>query len=617
MKIVIVGGGPRGLSVLERVVEWARDEHVLQITMFDPYGPGGKIWRETQPVSLMMNTVACQVTLFTDETLSTQGPIAKGPNLYEWAKEYAADFIESKKLENKALFLSESFNLEPNAHCSRAFYGLYQKWFYEYIQTRMTEQTSITFFNDTVRAVKSKDDTFQVYTQSVEITADKVILALGHQKNELTGDEKQLAAYASEHRLYYSSPKNAADANLAAIKPKAAVIVRGLGLSFFDYLTLLTSGRGGKFEEAENGLVYHPSGEEPKIIAGSIRGFPYHPRGENQKKYGEEYQPVFLKKKRLNKLKRKGLLSGALFFTLMKKEMELAYYVTLIEKKYSKINKEAFIKAFVKTKNPAKLIGKYSISEAERWNWESIEKPESALTEVASFSEYLIDYLAGTLADAKSGNLTGPFSTAVDVLKDLRDEVRFMLDSELIVNQEDRDWLWKWFTPLNNFLSIGPPLERIAELKALLTAGIVTVLGPKMKIDMQNGCFIGYSPKWPKQKYQAHFLIEARVNRTNSALSLNPLTQQLIKSGLAGLHSWQDEANPSLLSGALLVDYQTNQLIDQEGNLNRGLFCYGIPTEGIHWLTAATSRPGTDSWNLREADRIAAEIFGEKKQGQN
>lgn len=50
MKIAIVGAGPRGLSAAERVIEWARKTEInVQLTLFDPYGPGGKIWRAEQP----------------------------------------------------------------------------------------------------------------------------------------------------------------------------------------------------------------------------------------------------------------------------------------------------------------------------------------------------------------------------------------------------------------------------------------------------------------------------------------------------------------------------------------------------------------------------------------
>ena len=66
------------------------------------------------------------------------------------------------------------------------------------------------------------------------------------------------------------------------------VIIRGLGLSFFDLMSRLTEGRGGQFQKAPDGLlVYHPSGREPHIFAGSRRGFPYRAKGRNQKGPGD------------------------------------------------------------------------------------------------------------------------------------------------------------------------------------------------------------------------------------------------------------------------------------------------------------------------------------------
>ncbi|MGX7265273.1 FAD/NAD(P)-binding protein [Enterococcus crotali] len=609
MKIAIVGGGPRGLSVLERIVEWSREEQVVQITMFDPYGPGGKVWREDQPLSLLMNSVASHVTLFTDETLSTKGPIAKGPNLYEWAQHEAAVFIKQNNIENKIKLLEECERLGPNDHCSRVVYGLYQKWFYEYVQTRMTAQTSVKFFKDTVRAVKRQDEQFLVYTKAVETTADTVILALGHQEIELTGSEKNLAAFASEHRLFYSSPKNAADAYLEAITEHATVMIRGLGLVFFDYLTLLTSDRGGFFEEKEGKLVYHCSGKEPKIIAGSRRGLPYHARGVNQKGYGEEYQPRFLKVKSLNKFKRKERFSAEQFFELLKKEVEFAYYAALLKERYPQVNQVRFCEEFVRTKGAVSILEKYNIAETDFWDWSIIQQPAQEITESESFRSFISRYLEWDFKEAKKGNLSGPFSTALDSLKDLRDEVRFALDQKLFSDDECKKWLWDWFTPLNAFLSIGPPPERVAELKALIEAGVVTILEPEMKVETENGEFVTYSAKNPVKKYQAHFLLEARLPKTANQISLNPLVQQLLREEMVGLHQLELASGKRYQTGALLVDKQTNQVQSQAGKTIAGLFCYGVPTEGIHWLTTATSRPGTDPWNLREADMIAGTIF--------
>ncbi|MHC5217863.1 FAD/NAD(P)-binding protein [Enterococcus sp. LJL128] len=609
MKLVIVGGGPRGLSALERIVERSRDVKNLKITMFDPYGPGGKIWRQDQPLSLKMNTVACQVTLFTDETLGTDGPVAKGPNLYEWARDYAEEFIQ-EELSGALAFINEARNLGPNDHCSRAFYGVYQRWFYKYIRTRMTEQTSVTFFNDTVRAVRKAEEGFLVYTQSVEITADKVVLALGHQEVEGTAAEKELAAYAAEHRLFYSQPKNAADNFFDAVKPRQTVLLKGLGLSFFDYMNMLTVNRGGTFRRKNGQLDYLPSGNEPLIVAGSGRGFPYHARGVNQKSYGEQYQPRFLKQKNLNKWKRKGSFPAEEFFYLLKKEVEFVYYSALIKEKYPEINQKRFAEEYIRKKGDSTVISKYAISEEDYWDWSKIEHPDQGLSSYKNFSEAVLNYVLHDAGEARKGNIDGPLSSAFDSLKDMRDQVRFMLDHQLFTEKEYKEQFLEKFISLDSFLSIGPPLERMEELSALLKAGVVTILAPEMKIDMKDGRFIGYSANDPEKKYDAFFLMEARIPSIDVKRSVSPLMQQLLKEKVGRRHRLTIDGEAHY-TGAIDVEAVSNQLIDGEGKVVPGLFCYGIPTEGIHWLTAATSRPGTDPWNLREADCIAARILKE------
>ncbi|MFD1902212.1 hypothetical protein GQR36_23415 [Enterococcus termitis] len=87
------------------------------------------------------------------------------------------------------------------------------------------------------------------------------------------------------------------------------------------------------------------------------------------------------------------------------------------------------------------------------------------------------------------------------------------------------------------------------------------------------------------------------------------MVQQLLNDELATIHQLRLASGEVYQTGALLVERKTNQLIGKNGKMIAGLFCYGIPTEGVHWLTAATARPGTDPWNLREADLIAETIF--------
>ena len=103
-------------------------------------------------------------------------------------------------------------------------------------------------------------------------------------------------------------------------------------------------------------------------------------------------------------------------------------------------------------------------------------------------------------------------------------------------------------------MSIGPPVERIEELQDLVNAGIVTLIGPKMKIETEAGRFVGYSDRRPLKKYKTHFLIEARLPKTANQFSLNPLVQQLLSDEIACLHQLKLASGKEHQTGALLVD---------------------------------------------------------------
>ena len=124
LKIAIVGLGPRGLSVLERLISNIAEnqlEKKIEIHVIDPFPFGaGKVWRTDQANCLLMNTVASQITLFTDSTVECDGPIKDGPNLYEWAR--FIEFFCSKEEYNDVVF-QEAKRIGPNSYSTRAFYG--------------------------------------------------------------------------------------------------------------------------------------------------------------------------------------------------------------------------------------------------------------------------------------------------------------------------------------------------------------------------------------------------------------------------------------------------------------------------------------------------------------
>ncbi len=51
------------------------------------------------------------------------------------------------------------------------------------------------------------------------------------------------------------------------------------------------------------------------------------------------------------------------------------------------------------------------------------------------------------------------------------------------------------------------------------------------------------------------------------------------------------------------------RLIDAHGVPHPRRFAYGVPTESVHWVTAAGIRPGVGSVTLEDSDAIAAAVL--------
>lgn len=598
MRIGIIGAGPRGLVAAERLIANADEKH--EILLFDPHAPGGTVWRTRQADELLMNSVAQQVTLFTDETCELAGTIIPGPNLYQWSKTAAEGFISSLMLAEKESYLFEARALAPNDYCRRSFYGLYQKWFFQQLQ----QAGNVVHIQSEI--IKLSLDPLTLYTNHEKYQVDNVIIAAGNYPNELTKEEQQFADYAEKHDLLYQAPSNAADSCFEKVKAGETLILRGLGLNFFDYVGLFSEGRGGYFEEAPTGLKYHPSGKEPRLIVGSRSGLPYHARAVNQKHLGETKEPVFLTTERLKKFKKADPDNGAVFFDLMKKEVELSYYQQLIEELALPIKKAAFTAAFMK--DHAQALLDYRIPENYYWDWGKAADPASGIA-AENFEKFLENYIEKDILEARKGNLTGPFSTAVDTMKDLRDPVRYMLDNELFTSKDYIEKMWGEFVDINEFLTIGPPIKRLQQLLAMYRAGLVKFLAPDMRIETKRGKFFASSEGLPEKVYPATALFEARIPAPSAAHTKNPLVKSLIEQGLTVPHNVV-AGKEELETGALTIERGTNRLAAKDGSASQNIYCYGIPVEGIDWLTASTNRPYTNERNLRQADQIACLILG-------
>jgi L-aspartate N-monooxygenase (nitrosuccinate-forming) len=554
--ICVVGAGPRGLSVVERLCANASlSPEPVVIHLVDPFlGRGGRVWTTEQSPLLLMNTIASQVTMFTDDSVDCEGPVVRGPSLYEWAR-------------------TLDVPLGPDDYPTRALFGYYLNWVLRRLHA--AAPPGVTIIEHRRRAVAVEDEAIgfgQVVTldDGHRLTGlSAVVLAQGHVDMPADDEERRLARFAAERGLTYLPRANPAESDLSRITGSDVVAIRGMGLNFFDYVALLTAGRGGRFERAGRRLRYRRSGREPLLYAGSRRGVPYHARGENEKGAFGRHEPRFITPEVIDRLRAGPPAS-------FRSEVW-----PLIAREVESVHGSAF-------------------------DWERIASPHGGrvFRSAARYRDWLLDYLRADHESARGGNVSNPLKAALDVLRDLRNEIRLIVDHGGLTGSSYRGELESWYTPLNAYLSIGPPASRIEELIALVEAGVLSVVGPGMRLDLTGNRFRIGSPMVHGSAVDATAFIDARLPETDVRRTTDPLLARLRATGGCVPFAIPDAAGHHE-TGGLAVTSRPYRIIDAHGRAHPRRFGYGVPTEGVHWVTAAGIRPGVNSVILSDADAIA------------
>ncbi|TKA00313.1 FAD/NAD(P)-binding protein [Actinacidiphila oryziradicis] len=638
--VCIVGAGPRGVSVLERLCANERKSAAhpaVVVHLVDPFPPGsGQVWRITQSPLLLMNTVACQVTVYTDDSVDMDGPVEAGPSLYEWAsalvaapdKVHVSGTATSSRKDSgtESALLAEARRIGPDTYPSRAFYGSYLRDAFRRVVAQAPAHVRVLIHQ--ARAVKL-EEAGREGTQTVTLSngtrlvgMDAVVLCLGHLPAKATPEEERIAREAAAVGLTHLPPANPADVDLSHIPAGEPVLLRGLGLNFFDYLPLFTIARGGRYERIDGGgMVYHPSGNEPKLHAGSRRGVPYHARGENEKGAHGRYEPRLLTVAKVARLQQQALERQPLTFgddvwPLVAREVECVYYEAWLGAAGRGAERAAFAERYLAGGGERRLLDAHGIPPADRWDWERISRPygRRVFADRSEFRAWLLGHLARDVREAHAGNVSGPLKAALDVLRDLRNEIRLVVDHGGLEGNSYRDELQGWYTPLNAFLSIGPPASRIEELIALVNAGVVDFVGPGTTVRIERDatgrpCFAAVSDRVGGPPVRARALIEARLPEPDVRRTGDALLSHLVATGQARPYRIDGAYGTSYETGGLAVSKRPYRLLTADGHVHRRRFAYGVPTEAVHWVTAAGIRPGVNSVTLGDSDAIACAVL--------
>ncbi|KRN32196.1 FAD/NAD(P)-binding protein [Weissella halotolerans] len=621
MQIVLIGAGPRNLVLTERLVAYAQHTGITShIHLIDPYPIGGHVWQTNQNPLFLANTIASQLTLFTDATIQKEFPGLTGPNLYDWASQEAEHYLQHHHFEHQSDFLNELSRLTPNNYTSRGLFGVYAQWFFEQVLTtsQATPADITVTHNIVTQLIPDKDHGYQLtLANGQQLKADYVVLTPGHlaaRPNDLEATFTALAK--TEADRHYLPPMHPSDAPLALIPAKEDVLIRGLGLSFFDYMIALTVGRGGRFtRNADQSLVYQPSGLEPHLIAGSRRGLPPHARGINQKQNTQRLQPHFLTPVRMKALAQshQGYVPYDDFMHLVRQELSYKYYRNVVNdlSQTFPFASAQFVTALKESNDLEATAQAYAFPPAELMDWEKVMAPNQSVTADQSYTNFLIKYLKWDIHDAKLGNLSAPYAGAFDILRDLRNQIRHYLADGYFTPTDYQKFLTD-FSPLNNFIAVGPPLLRMEQMSALMQAGILTITGPQVQasIGRENNFMIEdiYHHQW-----FAPNLIEARLPGQGLSQTKDELLVQLQAASLINPATVKTAGYPSLSLNAAFNDRTTLQALTTSGRPVPALYVWGIPTEGWNWFTTSAPRPDADDKALNDAEHIAHNIFTQER----
>ncbi|MGD8193598.1 FAD/NAD(P)-binding protein [Herbiconiux sp. P18] len=665
VSIAVVGAGPRGVGVLERLAanlpELGAAGVPLVVHLIDPHPAGpGRIWRHDQSPLLKLNSMAADVTMFTDETSTTEGPVRPGPSLIEWVEQVRGGIVRLDRARVDPALLAEIEHLAPASFPTRRLQSLYLRWFYEEALAALAAvdvDVTVLEHRARVRRVSETPDGGQrlELDDGEVLPADLVLYSLGHTGADPEPEHAALIDFAHRRELYYLPPAFTADADTRPIVPGQRVLVRGFGLAAVDLTVLLTEGRGGRFVRSGDRLRYEPSGREPRIVIGSRRGVPYHSKISSSL-VGEAPSARFFTPAVAAELEatRSSLDFAADVWPLIGQEMLWGYYRELFTGHPDRVALPwaEFAARFERFDPRASLLaaasnGREPSPAVARSRGHALpplgDAAEQArvLADAAALTELIESAVPLELDRLFLPELDRPLEgLRASSTEELQEAVRAYIERDLLLRTRPEHsatlglfvalltalfsfaeliaspkWTARsrvedihgWWLGYFSFIASGPPAHRLEELLALSEAGIVEFIGGEMRVraDEETGVFRAGSAQHDRE-VTATALVDARLPDTSIARSDNELLRLLVETG-AGREEIAHDAGFRRSTGRLSVRADDRRVLHGSGAASGR--CYAIGPYTTSPFVGAFSRPRTNAVSFRENDRVARALL--------
>lgn len=613
--VAIIGAGPRGLGVLERLTANAADgpgEPGLDVHLVDPWAPGsGRIWRRGQAPLLWMNSTAADVTLWPDETVEMAGPVRPGPTLWEWIQanhdELAADPEVGPAIAG----------LHPGSFVSRSVQARYLGAVLDRVLAELPASVRVHLHRDrAVDITDPADDGTDVPTavrqvvrldSGATLTVDAVVLAQGHLDTGPGPAERARSEFADRHGLTYLPPAYTADVDASVVPEREDVLVSGLGLAFIDWVVVLAESRGGRFDRAADGtLAYTASGREPVLYAGSRRGVPYHAKISYPFPARRPPVPRFFTPAAFGPGSSAVLDIETDVWPRLAKDLGLAHYAELFAGHPERVRGgwAPFLDAFSAqawgTPGLERVVAAAVPDVADRLDLARLARPfaDRVFTGPDDVQDAVWDHVAADLArrsDPAFSSDAAVFTALLTVYAVLAGLVRDGRIPPQVAAREVESRFHAFFS----FVASGPPPERLEQVLALSRAGVVRFLGPDLRIvlDEERGVFSASTALGP-QAFSARTLIDARLPPASVEDTTDPLLRALADRG---------RAMNAPGTGKLAVD-PDQRVLRTDGVPEPARYALGPWVAGNGWAPAFP-RPRLNGGFFRQDDALARTVL--------
>lgn len=600
--LALVGAGVRGTAALGRLAARLRarpdaERLVLDLHVIDPHAPGsGRIWRDGQPRSLVMNTVPAHSTVFDDPSLDFSEPLG-GPSFAEWCARVGEGTVPL----DDAWAREAAAGTAPWSSPSRALYGHYLRWAYAQFRVALPAGVRVHEHRAELTSLSRADGRFRLrlapraapgaappaHAHSVRLLVDAVLLAVGWLPRDAAhGDELPHDSPARANRdLGAEQP---IDQGIAEIAPGERVAVRGVGMGFTDLLALVTEERGGRFVPRPDAsrpgeLAYEPSGREPVLLAGSRSGLPFLAKPE----FGAAPPPVRL-----------DALTAALPELVARRPLDFARDVL------PRIVQDAD----AELQRARRELGGPRPTPGTPFEPEWLARPFRG----GSGAELDAEITARIDADAAAAALgaRSPEKRALHVFQAARAAIIPLTDFGG-TTPESAPALQRFLT-LAGLAGSGPPRFRVEQLLAAQRAGVIRFLGPGLTVAEDPTEARGaprsrvvFGALAPAERLPIDRVVDAHLPLPAPGRTAHPLLDALLDSGLARL--WAGAVPGD--APALEITAAASALVGAGGAATPGLHSVGPLHEAQRRFTIIAPIPNARSTVLREIDAAVAAIL--------